>query len=298
MREFSRRPLPKASKVQTNLRFVVRSSIPCSMPAFTDQLHRTISLPGTPRRIISLVPSQTELLYALGLEEEVVGITKFCIHPTAWHRSKTRVGGTKNIHPDIIRSLQPDLILANKEENEQQQIEELLPHYPVWVSDIATLEDALEMIRTVGDLTGRTENALSLAQNIQQAFQTQTSTPPSHRRRTAYFIWRNPWMVAGGGTFIQHMLEHCGFVNIFHDRSRYPVIQLEELVQNDCELVLLSTEPYPFREKHIGEIKTALPSAAVTLVDGEMFSWYGSRLLESPAYFRRLQQGLQENYPL
>jgi ABC-type Fe3+-hydroxamate transport system substrate-binding protein len=256
------------------------------MPAFTDQLHRTISLHKTPRRIISLVPSQTELLYTLGLEEEVVGITKFCIHPAAWHRPKTRVGGTKNIQPDIIRSLQPDLILANKEENDRQQIEQLFPHYPVWISDIATLDDALEMIKKVGDLTERTENALSLAKNIQQAFQ--TSITPSRSLRTAYFIWRNPWMVAGGDTFIQHMLERCGFINVFHDRGRYPTIQLEELVQKNCELVLLSSEPYPFREKHIDEIKNALPSAAIRLVDSEMFSWYGSRLLESPAYFRHL----------
>lgn len=227
----------------------------------------------------------------MGLEEEVVGITRFCKHPAAWYRSKTRIGGTKDIHPDIIRSLQPDLILANKEENDRQQIEQLFPHYPVWVSDIATLDDALEMIITIGDLTGRAGNALSLVKNIQYAFQ--TSTPPS--RRSAYFIWRNPWMVAGGDTFIQHMLEHCGFVNIFHDKARYPTIQLEELAQRNCELVLLSSEPYPFREKHIAEIKTVLPSAAIRLVDGEMFSWYGSRLLESPAYFRRLQQQLQEN---
>jgi len=284
------------------------------MPVFTDQLHRSISLPHPPRRIISLVPSQTQLLHALGLEEEVVGITKFCIHPAAWHRAKTRVGGTKDIHPGIIRSLQPDLIIANKEENQQQQIEQLFPHYPVWVSDIATLDDALEMIKAVGALTGRTQQAISLAGRIQSAFQ--TLTPPATTLRTAYFIWRferpafrsrrinvnasvrhipekstralTSYMVAGGGTFIQHMLERCGFVNIFRDRPRYPVIQLEELAQKDCELVLLSSEPYPFREKHIAEIRTVLPSAAIRLVDGEMFSWYGSRLLESPAYFHQL----------
>jgi len=256
------------------------------MPAFTDQLHRTISFDHLPRRIISLVPSQTELLHTLGLEEEVVGITRFCVHPAAWRRSKTRVGGTKDIHPDIIRSLQPDLVIANKEENRQEQIEQLFLHYPVWVSDVATLDDALAMIRTVGALTGRTSAAGSLADGIRRQFETLSSSIPP--LRTAYFIWRNPYMVAGGDTFIQHMLERCGFVNIFHDRDRYPVIQPEELAQKGCELVLLSSEPYPFREKHIAEIKTFLPSAAIRLVDGEMFSWYGSRLLESPAYFRQL----------
>lgn len=263
------------------------------MPAFIDQLNRTISLDHLPRRIISLVPSQTELLYTLGLEEEVVGITKFCIHPAAWHHSKTRVGGTKNIHSDIIRSLQPDLIIANKEENQQEQIEQLFPHYPVWISDIATLDDALEMIRAVGTLTGRTQKGISLADDIRQAFQTSTTLP--RPLRTAYFIWKNPWMTAGGDTFIHHMLEQCSFVNIFSDRDRYPIIQLEELTQKDCELILLSSEPYPFREKHVAEIKTILPSATIRLVDGEMFSWYGSRLLKSPAYFRQLRERLQEN---
>lgn len=265
------------------------------MPAFTDQLNRTISLDHLPHRIISLVPSQTELLHTLGLEEEVVGITKFCVHPAAWHRSKPRVGGTKNIHPDIIRSLQPHLIIANKEENQQEQIEQLFPYYPVWVSDIATLDNALEMIRAVGTLTGRTQQAISLAEDIRQAFL--ISTTSSRPLRTAYFIWKAPWMAAGGDTFIHHMLERCGFANIFRDRSRYPVVELEELAQNDCELVLLSSEPYPFREKHIAEIRTALPSAAVRLVDGEMFSWYGSRLLQSPAYFHQLHESLK-NYPL
>jgi len=260
------------------------------MPVFTDQLNRSISLSRLPRRIISLVPSQTQLLHALGLEEEVVGITKFCVHPDEWRRSKTRVGGTKDIHPGIIRSLQPDLIIANKEENRREQIEQLFPHYPVWVSDIATLDDAREMITAVGGLTGRTQQAISLAGRIQDAFRSQK--PPATTLRAAYFIWRNPYMVAGGDTFIHHMMEQCRLVNIYQDKTRYPVIQLEELAQKACELVLLSSEPYPFRDKHIAEIKNILPSATVRLVDGEMFSWYGSRLLESPAYFRQLHESL------
>ena len=220
----------------------------------------------------------------------MVGITKFCVHPDEWYRSKSRVGGTKDIHPDIIRSLQPDLIIANKEENRQDQIEQLFPHYPVWVSDIATLGDALEMIKAVGALTGRSQYANSLAGRIQDAFLALKS--PATTIRTAYLIWRNPYMVAGGDTFIQHMLEQCGLVNIFRDKARYPIIQLEELAQKNCELVLLSSEPYPFRDKHITEIKNILPSATVRLVDGEMFSWYGSRLLESPAYFHQLHESL------
>jgi ABC-type Fe3+-hydroxamate transport system substrate-binding protein len=260
------------------------------MHVFTDQLNRTISLDHPPRRIISLVPSQTQLLHALGLEEEVIGITKFCVHPDSWFRQKTRVGGTKDIRPDIIRSLQPDLIIANKEENQQQQIEELAANYPVWISDIATLEDAMEMILALGALTGREQAAASLAGSIRQQFDGLTAADAS--LRTAYFIWRDPWMVAGGDTFIHHMLEQCGFVNIFRGQDRYPTIVLDELADRRCELVLLSSEPYPFRDKHIAEIREVLPAGRIRLVDGEMFSWYGSRLLESPAYFRQLLDSL------
>jgi len=256
------------------------------MRVFTDQLDRTISLDHPPRRIISLVPSQTQLLHALGLEEEVIGITKFCVHPGSWFRHKTRVGGTKDIRPGIIRSLQPDLIIANKEENQQQQIEELAADYPVWISDIATLEDAMEMILALGALTGREQAAASLAGSIRQQFNGLTATDAS--LRTAYFIWRDPWMVAGGDTFIHHMLQQCGLSNIFAGENRYPTITLDELADRHCELVLLSSEPYPFRDKHIAGIREVLPAARIRLVDGEMFSWYGSRLLESPAYFRQL----------
>ena len=261
------------------------------MPAFTDQLNRTISLDHPPRRIISLVPSQTQLLHALGLEKEVIGITKFCIHPDAWFRHKTRVGGTKDVRPDIIQSLQPDLIIANKEENQQQQIEALAANYPVWISDVANLEDALAMIKALGSVTGRTQEALSLADQVGQQFRELAPLHPT-LLRAAYFIWRAPWMVAGGDTFIHHMLEQCRFVNIFADKARYPSITLDELADRRCELVLLSSEPYPFRDKHIAEIREVLPAASIRLVDGEMFSWYGSRLLESPAYFRQLIDSL------
>lgn len=278
------------------------------MPLFTDQLGRTIALDHPPRRIISLVPSQTELLHALGLEEEVVGITKFCVHPPQWFRHKTRIGGTKDIRPGIIDSLQPDLVIANKEENDRAQVEELATRVPVWISDVATLPDALRMIRSVGELTGKTLSAEALAAAIEKGFADlerptgvsgrSVENPPAPAPtgpRAAYFIWRKPWMVPGGDTFIHDMLHRAGFTNIFRDQPRYPSIDLPTLAAASCELVLLSSEPYPFSEKHIAEIKEALPGAVIRLVDGELFSWYGSRLLQAPAYLRELYKGLTRN---
>jgi len=268
------------------------------MSAFTDQSGRTLTLTQPPRRIVSLVPSQTELLYTLGLD--VVGITKFCVHPESWFRQKMRVGGTKDVHLDRVHSLRPDLILANKEENDREQVEELARHYPVWVSDVKNLPDALGMIRSVGELTGRQEQGKGLADEIDRRFTElrELITDPSGNAlptavgaagpRTAYFIWRNPWMAAGGDTFIQDMLRRCGFTNLFGHLDRYPSIDLGSLAGAGCEQVLLSSEPYPFRERHIEEVRTVLPEAMIRLVDGQLFSWYGSRLLQAPAYFRQL----------
>jgi ABC-type Fe3+-hydroxamate transport system substrate-binding protein len=261
-----------------------------------DQLQRSVTIPAPPKRIVSLVPSQTELLYHLGLEEEVVGITKFCVHPAHWFRQKTRIGGTKNIDIAKIRALQPQLIIANKEENLQEQVEALMAEFPVWVSDIHTLEDALQMIQRVGAITGRAEPALQLSTQIRQQFdQLRLTTSVNFPvQQAAYFIWRNPWMVAGGGTFIHEMLKACGWQNIFADTPRYPAISLSRLqaafsaVAPERQLILLSSEPYPFKEQHITEIQTVLPQAQILLVDGEMFSWYGSRLLEAPGYFQQL----------
>lgn len=263
---------------------------------YIDQLHHTVHIPHPPRRIVSLVPSQTELLYHLGLDAEVVGITKFCIHPEHWFRHKTRIGGTKQLHLDQIRALAPDLIIANKEENEREQVSALMADFPVWTSDIHSLPDALRMIEQVGEITGRPEQALQLSSQVAQQFSLlqeslSSGAPP---RQAAYFIWRDPWMVAGGDTFINTMLEAAGLKNIFAEMRRYPEISLAELpgafntVPPANQFVLLSSEPYPFKERHIAEIRAVLPDARILLVDGEMFSWYGSRLLEAPGYFRQL----------
>lgn len=253
---------------------------------FTDMLGRTLRVPQPPQRIVSLVPSQTELLYDLGLETEVVGITRFCIHPKRWFREKTRVGGTKDVKPERVAALQPDLILANKEENVREQIEALSAIAPVWVSDIQTLEDALRMIEEVGRITGKKAAGLEISGNIESGFR--NLKPDSKPKRVAYAIWREPWMWAGGDTFIDAMLRRCGWENVLAGSARYPEASLEKIAACAPNLILLSSEPYPFGEKHLEEAMAAVPDARGQLVDGELFSWYGSRLLQSPAYFEKL----------
>ena len=260
------------------------------MTAFADQTGNEIELPGIPARIISVVPSQTELLHALGLEQEVIAITRFCIHPAHWFVNKTKVGGTKNLNLPQIHRLSPDLIIANKEENSREQIEELMRYYPVWISDINNLQGACDMIVQLGEITGKREAAQTLARSVQAGFRSLLvdQTPI----QAAYLIWQKPYMVAGSGTFIHSMLREAGFDNVFKDHLRYPTISLEELRAKKPGLILLSSEPFPFTQKHVEELQQRIPGTRSILVDGEMFSWYGSRLLESPGYFRELRKSL------
>lgn len=254
----------------------------------SDQLGRTLEFKSSPSRIVSLVPSQTELLYDLGLESEIVGITKFCIHPKEWFNSKTRVGGTKQLDLDKIRSLQPDLIIGNKEENDQEQVHQLMKEFPVWMSDIYNLNDACQMIDTLGQILGKHGSSQRMIRDIADSFKELENYRPEIPKKTAYLIWKEPWMVAGRHTFINDMLERCGFVNIFSGKLRYPETNPEELLQMKPELVLLSSEPYPFKEKELQFMKELLPEAEVFPVDGEAFSWHGSRLLKAPEYFKTL----------
>lgn len=261
---------------------------------FTDQLGRQVMLHRWPvKRIVSVVPSQTELLYDLGLGEAVVGITKFCIHPAEWYNNLPRVGGTKTLQPGKIATLNPDVILANKEENTQEQIEALAARYPVWVSDVFDLPSALDMIRSVGALCGKTAEAQDLANEIDTAFA--VHRPDEHwvPLRAAYLIWRKPYMAAAGGTFIDDMMQRAGFTNVYAGQQRYPELHLSDLAALNPEVVLLSSEPYPFAEKHIREIREYLPDAKIMLVDGELFSWYGSRLRLSPAYFAQIREKMK-----
>ena len=255
------------------------------MPLFEDQLGRRIDIKKPPRRIVSVVPSQTEYLYDLGLEEEVIGITKFCIHPESWFRYKTRIGGTKNLKLDKIAELQPDLIIANKEENTQAEIEALAEQFPVWISDISNLNEALEMMISIGEICEKQEKANNITDCIKSSFE--AFQPILNNASAAYLIWKDPYMAAGAETFINDLLNRCGFTNCLE--GRYPNINTESLKELNPEFILLSSEPYPFKQKHIDELQAICPDSKILLVDGEYFSWYGSRLLGTTRYFDTLE---------
>ncbi|MFC4211181.1 helical backbone metal receptor [Pedobacter lithocola] len=261
--------------------------------SFTDQMAREVTINFPPKRIISVVPSQTELLFDLGLDKEIIGLTKFCIHPIEKFASRTKVGGTKKLNIDLIEDLKPDLIIGNKEENSQSDIEELAQYFPVWMSDIYTLNDAMKTITQIGELVDRQPEAGYLNHLISAGFNDLKTLAAQHHidKKVAYLIWRKPYMAAGKNTFIDDILLCNGMTNIVNV-ERYPEITLETLQTLNCDMVLLSSEPYPFNEKHISEIQTAMPNSKIILVDGEMFSWYGSRLVKAVQYFFEFQKML------
>ena len=256
------------------------------MTMIANKTSDAVSVNNSAHRIVSLVPSQTELLYDLGLNDEVVGITKFCIHPNHWFRNKTRIGGTKDVKFDRVKALSPTLIIANKEENVKEQVEALAAIAPVYTSDISTLEDAYHMIHEIGKITHTSSKAEDIIEKIKAGFVLLTEELHQQTPKTClYLIWKDPYMSVGADTFIHDMMFHCKFENVMIHETRYPTLSIEKIQQLAPEIILLSSEPYPFKEKHIAEIQAYLPQTSILLVDGEMFSWYGSRLQHSPAYF-------------
>jgi len=252
-----------------------------------DQMGREVYVPIQPKRIISLVPSQTELLYFFGLNQEIVGQTIFCIHPEEMHQIKPRIGGTKKLNLEKIRELKPDLIIGNKEENDKAQIEELIKEFPVWMSDIENVEDSLQTIFQIGELLNKKIEANNLIDQITLGINGLVRT--KNKIACVYLIWRQPWMAAGNSTFIHDILTKLGLENLAQNEdSRYPQLSNDWFKQQQPKLILLSSEPYPFKELHLQELQSMCPNAQILLVDGEMFSWYGSRLNLATAYFKTL----------
>lgn len=251
--------------------------------------HQPLSQEIKPIRIVSLVPSQTELLYDLGLEQEVVGITKFCLHPTHWRHEKTIIGGTKSVHVSKIKALSPDLIIGNKEENTQEMMEELKNIAPIYITDIHNLEEALSMILNIGAITHQNIRAKEITEAIKIKFAS-LDIHREHTLKVAYFIWKNPWMVVGRDNFIHELFPYLGLKNAFEHLERYPEINWQDPIWKNVNLILLSSEPFPFKQQHVEEIQQWVPHAQIILVDGELFSWYGSRLLQTPDYFNSLKE--------
>lgn len=254
---------------------------------FIDQLDNILILTSYPQRIISLVPSLTELLFDLGLDEEVVGVTDYCVLPSDKVSDRAKIGGPKQFNFQTIDDLKPDLLIGNREENYQSGISRLQEKYPVWMSDIVTLEDMYKMIRGIGAVTGCNTKADEISRKISQSISTLPQFKPL---RAAYLIWNDPLMVAAGDTFINEMMYKCGLENIFTGLSRYPAIDPDELA--GAEIILLSTEPYPFSEKDIDHFQHKYTGSMVKIVDAAKFSWYGSHILHSADYFIHFRESI------
>ncbi len=270
------------------------------MKIFVDQLGTQHAFETAPQRIVSLVPSQTELLYDLGLEDRILGITKFCVHPFHFKSTKTIVGGTKQVKVDKIKSLQPDIIICNKEENTLEIVEELSKICPVWVTDIYTIEDNNKMIEDFGKLFNVRTESQKWIDKINFAKQDFLSFIKDYETQTvAYFIWGKPYMVAGDNTFINHLLKLNNLTNIYANNEkytgRYPEVVVQKMrIQGDPDLLFLSSEPFPFNDEHAFELGRHTHHAKTVFVDGEMFSWYGSRLVKAFDYFKKLRSRIGE----
>lgn len=235
------------------------------------------------QRVICLVPSISEILYALDLEEEVVGITRYCVHPKTWHESKAIIGGTKDPKLEQILALEPSLIIANDEENRKEDVIALREAgCRVFVSHIESFFDLIDCISELAVILQRNAIAQSLIDNLTTHYERLKNSLSLERElqpKVLYLIWRNPYMAVAQNTWIDHILVHLGCINVCAHLSRYPVINLDQLDDLGADYVFLSSEPYSFKEKHIEEIVSNHASVKCILVDGEVFSWYGPRLL-------------------
>jgi len=268
------------------------------MNIYKDQLGRTLELSKTPTRIISIVPSITELLFDLGVEDTIVGITSYCVHPFHFLTTKKSIGGTKKVNIERVKELAPDLIICNKEENTPEMVAALSEIAPVYVSEVNTISDSLELIQQLGNILSCRTEAKNLVSKINfklDDFKLFMKDMPT--RKAAYFIWAEPWMVAANNTFINEVLKLNKFDNIYQNLERYPTIPLEKIrFSGDPRVVLLPSEPFKFTDDHAFEIATYANRSMTVFADGEYFSWYGSRLLKAFDYFKQLQKKIDSSF--
>jgi ABC-type Fe3+-hydroxamate transport system substrate-binding protein len=252
-----------------------------------DDLDRKIRIDNSPKRIVSLVPSITELLFDLGLDEKIKGCTKYCVHPKPQIEKVEKVGGPKDFDLNKIRALEPDLIIAVKEENNKDLVLEIAKEYPLVVFDITNIESALGSIKTIGKITTKEKEANQLCLNIERELD-KINKAIVAKKSACYLIWNKPMMTINSNTFISEMMAQAGFENAFSQLdSEYSVISKKDVINVKPEYILLSSEPFSFTEKHRIEYQKQFPDSKVVLVDGEMFSWYGSRILKAFEYFEK-----------
>jgi len=268
------------------------------MKIIKDQIGREISLESTPKRIVSLVPSQTELLCDLALENELIGITRYCVHPFHLKSTKKIVGGTKKVDYNRIKALNPDFILCNKEENSYDMLPELEKIAPTYFSDVNSIQESIDLILRLGSIFNRRTEADNLAHKIEYKlndFKDFIKNKPS--RKVAYFIWANPWMVAGNDTFINEMLQLNKFNNIYDSMNRYPKVEISRIRhEGDPDVIFLSSEPFPFKDQHAMELASYANRSITVFADGEMFCWIGSRMLLAFDYFKELHIKLESHF--
>lgn len=247
-----------------------------------------LELAAPPQRIVSLIPSTTELLCALGLAEALVGVTVYCVEPRDIVRGKTRVGGEKDPDLAVIRRLAPDLVVANIEENRLEDVAALrAAGVPVWVTWPRTVAEALTMIRDLGEVTGAHERARALLDTLEPLYARARERAATRRPVPVFYpIWRQPWMTIGADTYVHDLLATCGGANVFGDRTRYPTVALDEVAARAPEVILLPDEPFRFRRAHLADFEPyptvpAVRGHRIHLVDGKPFSWHGPRLAEA-----------------
>jgi len=254
---------------------------------FKDDLGYQVMIPDQPRRIISLCPSITETLFELGAGKQVAGLTSYCIHPYKKTKKKTKIGGPRN--PDIpgILDLDPDLVITSREENRQEDVDILRKKLPVITFDVKSIESSRNMILKLGLITWRLKPAMNYVQKLDKLLH--IKAPLHEAYSVLYLVWKDPWMAAGHGNYICDLMKSQGFINVLPEHSRrYPVIHPAEIVQPD--FIFLSSEPFPFNSEHLEETSIIFGGTKTVLVDGEMFGWYGTRIIRAIPYIRALRK--------
>jgi len=282
---------------------VARRTEPAPPLTIVDALGRPFAVGRAPERIVSLVPSLSEALFAFGLSERIAGVTRFCVEPREGVAGKAKVGGTKTLDVAAVEAVRPDLIIASAEENRPEDVRRLIDGgWPVFVTLPTTVRGAIDLLEQLALLTDSTEAARPIIQAAEEALAAARAVNAGRQPLRVFCpIWRNPYMTIGPDTYMHDVIAVCGGCNIFEGRrERYPRVELAEIATLDPEVVLLPSEPYRFRRTHLADFEAFSEVAAVRrgnimLVDGRMLSWYGPRIGRSLRELSALLEGARRD---